>query len=47
MVEITLNRQDQSALEQRVALEDAMQPCYCVSPGSDSVLMVHAADMPD
>ncbi len=50
VIEITLDRQDQSALEsfeQRVAREDAVQQCYRVSPGPDFVLVVHAADMPD
>ena len=50
IVEITLDRQDQSALEafeQRVAREDAVQQCYRVSPGPDFCLVVHAAHMPD
>ncbi len=50
VVEITLDRQDQTALEafeQRVLEEDAVQQCYRVSPGPDFVLVVHAADMPD
>ena len=50
IVEITLDRQDQSAMEafeQRVALEDAVQQCYRVSPGPDFCLVVHAAQMPD
>ena len=50
IVEITLDRQDQSALEafeQRVGLEDAVQQCYRVSPGPDFCLVVHAAQMPD
>jgi len=50
VVEITLDRQDQSALEafeKRVASEDAVQQCYRVSPGPDFCLVVHAADMPD
>lgn len=50
VVEITLDRQDQSALEafeQRVAGEDAVQQCYRVSPGPDFCLVVHAANMPD
>ena len=50
IVEITLDRQDHSALEafeQRVALEDAVQQCYRVSPGPDFCLVVHAAHMPD
>jgi Lrp/AsnC family leucine-responsive transcriptional regulator len=49
VVEITLDRQDQAALEafeQRVAQEDAVQQCYRVSPGPDFCLVVHAADMP-
>ena len=50
MVEITLDRQDQNALEafeQRVAPEDAVQQCYRVSPGPDFCLVVHTAHMPD
>ena len=50
VVEITLDRQDQSALEafeKRVASEDAVQQCYRVSPGPDFCLVVHAANMPD
>jgi len=50
VVEITLDRQDQGALqafEQRVANEDAVQQCYRVSPGPDFCLVVHASDMPD
>ena len=50
IVEITLDRQDQGALdafEQRVAKEDAVQQCYRVSPGPDFCLVVHAAHMPD
>jgi len=50
VVEITLDRQDQGALqafEQRVANEDAVQQCYRVSPGPDFCLVVHATDMPD
>lgn len=50
VVEITLDRQDQGALEtfeQRVVREDAVQQCYRVSPGPDFCLIVHAADMPD
>lgn len=50
VVEITLDRQDQSALEafeNRVASEDAVQQCYRVSPGPDFCLVVHAANMPD
>jgi Lrp/AsnC family transcriptional regulator, leucine-responsive regulatory protein len=50
VVEITLDRQDQSALEafeQKVAREDAVQQCYRVSPGPDFCLVVHARDMPD
>ena len=49
VVEITLDRQDQAALEafeQRVLQEDAVQQCYRVSPGPDFCLVVHAADMP-
>ena len=50
MVEITLDRQDQNALEafeRRVASEDAVQQCYRVSPGPDFCLVVHTAHMPD
>lgn len=49
VVEITLDRQDQTALEafeQKVANEDAVQQCYRVSPGPDFCLIVHARDMP-
>lgn len=50
LVEVTLDRQDQSALEafeKRVAADDAVQQCYRVSPGPDFCLVVHAAHMPD
>ncbi|MBE0474504.1 Lrp/AsnC family transcriptional regulator [Rhodoferax sp.] len=50
VVEITLDRQDQQALEAfelKVAQEDAVQQCYRVSPGPDFCLVVHARDMPD
>ena len=50
VVDITLDRQDQTALEafeQRVLQEDAVQQCYRVSPGPDFCLVVHAANMPD
>lgn len=50
VVEITLDRQDQTALvafENKLATEDAVQQCYRVSPGPDFVLVVHARDMPD
>ncbi|PJC15154.1 MAG: AsnC family transcriptional regulator [Comamonadaceae bacterium CG_4_9_14_0_8_um_filter_57_21] len=50
VVEITLDRQDQSALEafeKKVATENAVQQCYRVSPGPDFCLVVHAANMPD
>ena len=50
IVEITLERQGeeaQTAFEQRVAADDAVQQCYRVSPGPDFVLIVHALDMPD
>ena len=50
VVEITLDRQDQAALEafeHKVAQEDAVQQCYRVSPGPDFCLVVHARDMPD
>ena len=49
IVEITLDRQDQQALddfEQRVAPDATVQQCYRVSPGPDFILVVHAADMP-
>jgi DNA-binding Lrp family transcriptional regulator len=49
VVEITLDRQDQDALEAfelKVAQEDAVQQCYRVSPGPDFCLVVHARDMP-
>jgi DNA-binding Lrp family transcriptional regulator len=49
IVEITLDRQDNAALEafeQRVAAQDAVQQCYRVSPGPDFVLIVRVADMP-
>jgi Lrp/AsnC family leucine-responsive transcriptional regulator len=50
IIEITLDRQDQQALEgfeQRVAPDAAVQQCYRVSPGPDFILVVQAADMPD
>ena len=50
IVEITLDRQGaeaQEAFEQRVALDDAVQQCYRVSPGPDFVLVVHSLNMPD
>ena len=50
IVEITLDRQDQAALdafEARVALDDAVQQCYRVSPGPDFCLVIHTAHMPD
>lgn len=50
IVEITLDRQDNAALEafeQRVALDEAVQQCYRVSPGPDFCLVVHTAHMPD
>jgi DNA-binding Lrp family transcriptional regulator len=49
IVEITLDRQDNAALEafeQRVAAQDAVQQCYRVSPGPDFCLVVHCANMP-
>ena len=49
IVEITLDRQDQQALEAfelRVAPDAAVQQCYRVSPGPDFILIVHASDMP-
>ena len=50
IVEITLDRQDQDALdafEQRVVADDAVQQCYRVSPGPDFCMVVHSAHMPD
>ncbi|MES2880160.1 MAG: Lrp/AsnC family transcriptional regulator, partial [Pseudomonadota bacterium] len=50
IVEITLDRQDQAALEafeKRVAADDAVQQCYRVSPGPDFCLVVQTAHMPD
>ena len=50
VVEITLDRQDQEALEAfelKVGQDDAVQQCYRVSPGPDFCLVVHARDMPD
>ncbi len=49
IVEITLDRQDQQAVEafeQRVTPDAAVQQCYRVSPGPDFILVVHGADMP-
>lgn len=49
IVEITLDRQDQDAVEafeRRVAPDAAVQQCYRVSPGPDFILVVHATDMP-
>lgn len=50
IVEITLDRQDNEALEafeKRVAIDNAVQQCYRVSPGPDFCLVVHTAHMPD
>ena len=50
IVEITLDRQDNAALEafeQRVAAQDAVQQCYRVSPGPDFCLVAHCANMPE
>ncbi|MEI8170790.1 MAG: Lrp/AsnC family transcriptional regulator [Rhodoferax sp.] len=50
IVEITLDRQDNAALEafeKRVAGDEAVQQCYRVSPGPDFCLVVHCAHMPD
>lgn len=50
IVEITLDRQDQGAVEafeKRVTTDDAVQQCYRVSPGPDFCLVVHTAHMPD
>ena len=49
VVEVTLDRQDQAALEAfeaKVAPDDAVQQCYRVSPGPDFCLLVHTANMP-
>lgn len=49
LVEITLDQQGaehQDAFERRVALNDAVQQCYRVSPGPDFCLVVYAANMP-
>ena len=49
LVEITLDQQGsehQDTFERRVALDDAVQQCYRVSPGPDFCLVVYAADMP-
>ncbi|MBU6502094.1 MAG: Lrp/AsnC family transcriptional regulator [Burkholderiales bacterium] len=49
IVEITLDRQDAerlAAFEARVALDEAVQQCYRVSPGPDFCLVVATADMP-
>jgi DNA-binding Lrp family transcriptional regulator len=50
VVEITLERQGeeaQTAFEQRVVQDSAVQQCYRVSPGPDFVLIIQARDMPD
>lgn len=50
IIEITLDRQGAElleAFERRVAVDDAVQQCYRVSPGPDFVLVVHVLDMPD
>ncbi len=50
IVEITLDRQDQTALdafEQRAVQDNGVQQCYRVSPGPDFCLVVHTSDMPD
>ena len=49
LVEITLDQQGsehQDAFERRVAMDDAVQQCYRVSPGPDFCLVVYTADMP-
>lgn len=49
LVEITLDQQGsehQDVFERRVAVDDAVQQCYRVSPGPDFCLVVYAADMP-
>ena len=50
VIEITLDRQaaeQLEAFEQKVAMQNAVQQCYRVSPGPDFILLVHVADMPD
>lgn len=50
IVEVTLEQQDAARLasfEARIALDQAVQQCYRVSPGPDFCLVVAAADMPD
>jgi Lrp/AsnC family leucine-responsive transcriptional regulator len=50
IAEITLERQGeeaQSAFEQRVVADEAVQQCYRVSTGPDFVLIAHTRDMPD
>jgi DNA-binding Lrp family transcriptional regulator len=50
VVEVSLDRQgseEQSAFEERVIRDDAVQQCYRVSPGPDFILVVHARDMQD
>ncbi|MDB5732108.1 MAG: Lrp/AsnC family transcriptional regulator [Variovorax sp.] len=49
VVEISLDRQDNASLdafEARVAVDDAVQQCWRVSPGPDFVLVVAMRDMP-
>ena len=49
LVEITLDRQGAEhldAFEQRVAVDDAVQQLWRVSPGPDFVAVVHAEDWP-
>ncbi len=48
IVEITLDRQGAEhldAFEQRIAVDDAVQQLWRVSPGPDFVAVVHCADM--
>ncbi len=49
IVEISLDQQgdaQQSAFEQRINADAAVQQCYRTSPGPDFVLIVHVHDMP-
>lgn len=49
LVEVSLDRQGSEhldAFEARAAAHDAVQQCWCVSPGPDFMLVVQARDMP-
>jgi Lrp/AsnC family transcriptional regulator, leucine-responsive regulatory protein len=49
IVEVMLTEQNAEALaafEARIAVHDAVQQCYRVSPGPDFVLIVYVRDMP-